>query len=134
MKRTIQILSLISVVFFLSLAVSAQTRVNFAPGATSKTMTGQMNSFNSIRVYIIRVKAGQTMAIEQVGGGSRSITISEILDPAGNDVSDMDMSCNSRKEVELTKSGDYRITVRECIKVDEWRGTYKLRFQVASDL
>ena len=134
MKRTIQILSLISVVFFLSLAVSAQTRVNFAPGATSKTMTGQMNGLQSTRVYIIRVKRGQTMAIEQVGGGSHSITISEILDPAGNDVSDMDASCNNRMEISPTKSGDYRVTVQECTKVDEWRGTYKLRFQVASDL
>lgn len=118
----------------MSLAVSAQTRVTFAPGATSKTVTGQMNGFNSTRVYIIRVKRGQTMAIDQVGGGSHRITISGITDPAGNEVSDMDMSCNSRKLVELTKMGDYRITVRECVKVDEWRGTYKLRFQVAGDL
>lgn len=119
----------------MSLAVSAQTRVTFAPGATSKTMTGQMNSFKSTRVYVIRVKRGQTMAIDQVGGGFHSITIIEILDPAGNNViSEMDMSCNSSREISPTKSGDYRVTVRECFKVEEWRGTYKLRFQVAGDL
>lgn len=130
MKRTIQILSLIAVVFVTSLAVSAQIRVKFAPGATSKVMTGKMYSFNSRRVYVIRVKRGQTMWVEQIGGGSHQITISEITDPAGNDVSDMDASCNNRKEVSPTKRGDYRITVRECNKVDEWRGRYRLRFKV----
>lgn len=130
MKRKIQILSLIAAAFVMSLAVSAQTRVNFAPGATSKVMTGRMYSFKSERVYLIRVKRGQTMWIEQVGGGSHTITISEILDPNGNDVNDMDASCNNRKKVAPTKRGDYRVTVRECQKVDPWRGRYRLRFKV----
>ena len=129
MKRAFRILSLISITFVLSLAVSAQTRVNFAPGATSKIMTGTMSGFNSKRVFLIRVKRGQKMTVEQVRG-SHAITIIEIRDPSGDDVSDMDASCNSRKWVSPTKRGDYRVTIQECQKADPWRGKFRLRFRV----
>lgn len=129
MKRTFQILSLISVVFFLSLAVSAQTRITFAHGATSKIVTGRLNGFGSVRNYVIRVKRGQTMRVEQIGPGSRRTTIT-ITDPDGEDASDMDASCNNQKRVSPTIKGDYRITVVECKKADPWRGTYRIRVRV----
>jgi hypothetical protein len=114
----------------LSLAVSAQkaTRVTFAKGATSKTVSGQMSGFRSEKVYFIRVKTGQTLKVEQAAR-SRGVTIT-IQDPNGEDVSDMDASCNSRKSVSPTSRGDYRITVTECKKADPWRGTYRIRFSV----
>jgi len=130
MKKLIRISLLISVFALLPAAASAQTWVNFAPGAVSKTMTGTMNGFNSRRVYLIRVKRGQTMAVKQVGGGSHTIYISEIADPAGGDASDMDASCNNNKTVSPTKRGVYRVTGQECQKVDPWRGRYRIRFRV----
>jgi hypothetical protein len=130
MKKKIQILSLISMVFFFcSLAVSAQTRITFRPGATSTTVTGRLTGFRSVRNYVIRVRRGQTLRVEQIREDSRRTTIT-ISDPDGEDASDMDASCNNQKRVDPTKKGDYRINVRECIKADPWRGTFTLRIRV----
>lgn len=129
MKKSIQILSLISIVFFLSLAASAQTRISFPRGATSTTVTGQLNGYKSARVYIIRVRAGQRLEVEQIRSGSRTVTTT-LVDPTGEDVSDMDASCNSNKDLSPTKKGDYRLTVVECWKADAWRGTFRLRIRI----
>lgn len=128
MKRTIQIFSLISVTFVLSLAVSAQTRVNFAPGATSAVVRGHMTGFRSKRVYLIRVRRGQTLKVEQLGN-THPVTTT-LIDPTGEDVSDMDASCNSHKLVTPTRRGDYRLRVVECKKADPWRGYFRLRIRV----
>ena len=64
MKRLFGVSLLISFLFLLSMAASAQTRVNFAPGATSAVVTGQLNGFNSRRVYVIRVRRGQRLRVE----------------------------------------------------------------------
>lgn len=113
MKKLIRISLLFSFILLLSAAAGAQTRVKFAPGATSKVMTGTMSGFSSKRVFLIRVKRGQKMTVEQARG-SHPITIIEIRDPLGNDVTDMDASCNSKKWVSPTKRGDYRVTIQEC--------------------
>jgi len=122
----------IAVLFVLafSYAASAQkaVRVTFVKGATSKTVSGQMSGYKSERVYVVRVKAGQTLKVEQASN-SHGVTIT-IEDPNGEDVSDMEASCNSRKSVSPTVKGDYRITVTECMKADAWRGTYRVRFAV----
>lgn len=113
----------------LSLAASAQTRVTFARGATGKTVSGQMSGFNSERVYLIRVNRGQTLRVEQLARDRHRTTIT-IEDPAGEDASDMDASCNNQKRVSPTRKGDYRVTVMECRKADPWRGTFRIRFSV----
>jgi hypothetical protein len=113
----------------LSLAASAQTRVTFAKGATGKTISGQLSGFNSERVYLIRVNRGQTLKVEQLARDRRRTTIT-IEDPAGEDASDMDASCNNQKRVSPTLKGDYRVTVVECRKADRWRGSYRIRFSV----
>lgn len=129
MKKLIRILLLMSVFILLPAAASAQTWVVFAPGASSKVMTGRMYGHHSTRVYLIYVKAGQKLTVKQVGGGSHTISIVEIKDPTGADVSDMDASCNNNKWIEPTKKGVYRVTVKECTKVDPWRGRFRLLFR-----
>jgi hypothetical protein len=128
MKRLFWVSLLISFLFLLSMAASAQTRVRFAPGATSAVVTGQLNGFNSRRVFLIRVRRGQRVQVEQIGSSHPVSTALE--DPAGEDVSDMDASCNSHKDVSPTKRGDYTLTVGECRKADRWRGKFRLRIRV----
>jgi hypothetical protein len=124
---------LIAAAFFvmaLSFAASAQkaTRVTFAKGATSATVSGQMSGFRTERVYVIRVLPGQTLSVEQADR-SKPVTI-YIQDPTGEDATDMDLSCHSKHTISNTLRGDYRITVTECKKADPWRGTYRIRFSV----
>jgi len=128
MKKVFRILLLISILFLLSMAASAQTRIHFARGATSAVITGRLNGFNSKRVYLIRVRRGQRFRVEQIGNSHLVTTTLE--DPTGEDVSDMDASCNSHKDLSPTKRGDYRLTVVECRKADRWRGRFRLRVRV----
>jgi hypothetical protein len=128
MKGLFRISLLISFLFLLSIAAPAQTRVNFAPGATSAVVTGQLNGFNSRRVFLIRVRRGQRLRVEQIGSAHPVSTTLE--DPAGEDVSDMDASCNSHKDVSPTRRGDYTLTVGECRKADPWRGKFRLRIRI----
>lgn len=118
-------------VLFVSCAaeLNAQTRIKFARGAVRADVSGTLNSFRGKRTYVIRVRPGQTLRTQQIGGTSRRITIS-ILDPAGNDVSDSDASCNNRKEISPTEAGDYTIEVVECQKADPWRGRFTFRVTV----
>jgi hypothetical protein len=128
MKRLFRISLFISILFLLAMAAPAQTRVHFAPGATSAVVTGNLNGFKSRRVYVIRVRRGQRLRVEQIGSTHSVSTTLE--DPAGEDVSDMDASCNSHKDVSPTKRGDYTLTVVECKKADRWRGKFRLRVRV----
>jgi hypothetical protein len=128
MKNLVRILAAASFLIVLTYAASAQTRVTFARGATSKIVAGQMSGFRSERVYLIRVRPGQTLRVAQIDR-SKPVTVT-IEDPNGEDVSDMDASCNNRKSVSPTIRGDYRVTVVECRKADAWRGTYRIRFSV----
>lgn len=128
MNPLFRIALLASFVLAFSIAASAQTRVTFARGATSKVVSGQLNGPRSERKYLIRVRAGQTLRVEQTAT-SNAVTI-YIEDPSGEDVSDMEANCNSRKRVSPTVRGDYVITVVQCTKVDRWRGKFSVRFSV----
>lgn len=104
------------------------TRIRFARRATSATVIGALNGYRSRRVYVIKVRSGQTLSTTQVGN-SHNITI-YIKNPAGEDVGDSDASCNNRREVSPTEAGDYRITVVECMKADPWTGRFRFRVTV----
>jgi len=104
------------------------TRVRFTKGATKATISGTLKGYRSRRVFIIKVRAGQTLSTTQVGD-SHDITI-YIKDPAREDVGDSDASCNNRREITPTDAGDYQITVVECQKADAWKGTFRLRVTV----
>ena len=111
----------------------AQTvkRITFARRATSAVVTGSLRNFQGKRYYVVRVRRGQTLRIEQLreAPSHNEITVF-IKGPKGDDVSDADASCNNRKEVTPTVAGDYRITVVECQKVSEWSGTFQFRITV----
>jgi len=105
------------------------TRIKFPRGAIHADVSGTLNSFRSKRVFVIKVRDGQTLRTEQLGGASRRITIF-VKDATGNEVGDADASCNDRKEVSPTVAGDYTIEVVECQKADPWRGRFTFRVTV----
>jgi len=114
----------------LGTAVSAQhaTRIRFAHGATSSTVSGTLNGYRDEKRYVIKVRAGQTLRTSQVGN-THDITIF-IENPSGEDVGDSDASCNNRREITPTTRGDYHIRVVECQKANRWRGTFRFRVTV----
>ena len=106
-------------------------RVKFAKGATSATVTGRLNNYNSKAMFVIRVKEGQTLTVEQIkaNNSSRYVTLS-ITSPSGEDVTDAEANCNSNKTIESSVAGDYQINVTEFTKADVWSGNFKLKFTV----
>lgn len=120
----IVLLASISIIF-------GQTRIRFARGATAATVSGSLRSYQSKKVYLIRIRSGQTLTTRQIlpAGSNRNITI-YIKSPSGEDAGDSDASCNNRREITPTEAGDYRIEVVECQKADPWRGNFKFRVTV----
>jgi hypothetical protein len=110
-----------------SASAQAPKRIKFARGAYSSVASGTLTSYQDKKEFVIKVNAGQTMNTEQLG--AHDITLS-IKDTNGQDVTDSDASCNNRKSVSPTVAGDYRITVVECQKADEWRGKFRFRITV----
>lgn len=133
MRKYTQILIVLSLMFLGSKAVSAQTaeRINFYKGATEATVSSSLRSFRDKKVFVIKVRRGQTMNVEQIRAESsfRLVSLS-IKSPSGADATDADASCNSRKTVAPTEAGDYFITVYGCGKVDAWRGRFRLKISV----
>lgn len=104
-------------------------RIKFAKGAVSTTVSGKFSGFDDQKSYVIGVGKGQTMTVEQVKAGNKRVTLG-ITAPNGEDVSDMDLSCNNSKKVSPTVAGNYTINVRECMKADPWKGSYSLKVTV----
>lgn len=107
------------------------SRIKSGKGATKATVSSELNGFKDQKVYVIKVRQGQTLKTEQVksGNSAHDVTVS-IQSPTGAYVGDADASCNNRKEITPTLAGDYVITVVECGKADEWRGKFKLKVTV----
>jgi hypothetical protein len=120
--------STLLILFSVSAFGQKATRIKFARGTTSAVITGKVSSFRGKRLFVIRVRPGETLKTEQVGN-SHQITI-YVTDPTGEDVGDSDASCNNRREIAPTLAGDYRITVVGCQKADPWRGRYRFRVTV----
>lgn len=99
MKKLIQITTIAVILFVLSSVASAQkaTRIRFAKGKTSATVSGYLRGYKSKKVFVIRVRKGQTMKMSS----KQSVTVT-VYNPSGEDVSDKDASCNSRAEVSPT--------------------------------
>ena len=111
-----------------SVAAQRATRIRFARGAIRADVSGTLKNYRDKRNFVIKVRAGQTLRTEQIGG-SHPITIF-ITDPSGEGVGDSDASCNNRREITPTIAGDYRIQVVECQKADAWRGSFRFRVSV----
>ena len=129
-------IAILSIFFFAAFAFTANeasaqrpTRINFSRGTTSSIVGGVLNGRRSTRVYLLKVRAGQRLKIEQLGNGSRPISIF-IQAPDGSDAGDMDLSCHNRYDISPTSRGDYKLTVQECEKADAWRGNYRFRVSV----
>ncbi len=107
-------------------------RVKFAKGATKAIASGSLTGYKSKAVvFLIRVKAGQTLTVEQVmPENSSNYTTFGITNPSGEDVTDAEANCNNNKTIENTAAGDYRIEVTECSKADAWSGSFKIKFTV----
>ncbi len=123
---------------FVLLAVPMSTfgqkavRVKFAKGATKAVANGSLTGYESKAVvFVIRVKAGQTLTVEQLlpRNSTKYITLG-ITNPSGEDVTDAEANCNNNKTIENTAAGDYRIEVTECSKADAWSGSFKIKFTV----
>jgi hypothetical protein len=131
--KSVRVRVLIKISLFIVLASicafgQKATRVRFAKGATTKVVSGHLSGRKDGKTFVLRVRAGQTLSTAQEGD-AHDITI-YITGPRGEDIGDSDASCNNRREVSPTKSGDYRINVVECMKADPWRGTFKFRVTV----
>jgi len=113
-------------ILFGSLSVFAKPkRIVFKKGATKTVAAGSLRNYKDSADYVIWLRAGQTFEISS----DKSITLT-ILDPAGEDVTDRDLSCNGSKTIAPTVAGDYKITVVECPKADQWRGSFNLNISV----
>ncbi len=84
-----------------------------------------MTGFGPKRVYVIRVKAGQTLTTENAG--DNYITV-DIKAPKGSTYEpDLAANCHDQHEVTPTAAGDYIIAGTECQKADPWKGTFKFK-------
>src|SRR4051794_27275823 len=96
--------SAVAVILFLTATFSfAQQRITFKRGARAAVVTGKLNGYRGKKVFVIRVRRGQTLSTEQVktDASNRYITVS-IKAPNGATVGDSDASCNNRKEISPT--------------------------------
>ena len=105
------------------------TRIQFAKGATSATVTGKLASFDGEQVYVIAVNKGQTLKVNQTNNDSHYTSV-YITDPKGADAGDLAADCHNHREIKPTLAGDYTIRVSECMKADVWKGNYKLNVSV----
>ena len=125
MKKNFLLITLLIAIFALP-AFAKPTRIKFKRGATSTTVNGTMSSYNSKRVYVIRVRDSQTLTVQDIGKHAVSIYIQG---PPGSVEQDLAADCHGQSELPTTK-GDYTITVEECKKVDEWKGSFKFKITV----
>ena len=131
MKKIFQFSAVATFLLIAATFAFSQTRITFKRGTKQTIATGNLYSYKSRKVFVIRVRRGQTLRTEQEKSDASNhyITVS-IIAPNGEDVSDSDASCNNVKEVSPTRAGDYRIEVVECQKADAWRGKFKLKVRV----
>lgn len=131
MRKTFRLFAVAVILLVAATFAFSQQRITFKRGARAATVTGNLYSYKSRRVFVIRVRRGQTLRVEQIkpDASLRYVTVA-ITAPNGEDVTDSDASCNNRKRVSPTRAGDYRIEVYECQKADPWRGRFRLKVRV----
>jgi competence protein ComGC len=132
MKKNLLILSaFILLVFAPNIFAQKAERISIGRGAKQSVITGNLSSYKSKKVFIIKLRKGQTLKTEQLKSDSSAHYVTVFVKaPNGKEINDSDASCNNRKIVTPTKAGDYRIEVVECMKADAWRGSFKLKVRV----
>lgn len=112
------------------LAAEKTQRVRFKQGETKRRVTGRLNGWNDRAVFVIRVRAGQTMRLSAEGKCDACYAYINVDSPRNaNDNFDRDM-CGCMAEVTNTAAGDYRITISENRKGDVWKGEFTLDIEV----
>lgn len=126
MKTIHKMLSTVLIAAFCLISTTSQAaeRIKFARNAVSKTVTGTLSGYNSQRVYVIGLQAGQRFDVQPVSG-RYPITVS-VVDPNGESIDDWGADCHSRHSSTTEYTGDYKIYVTECEKADPWKGTFTL--------
>jgi hypothetical protein len=122
-----KILATVLILFIYSTIIFARPviRIKFPKRATKVNVSANLNGYNDSQNFVIKLLAGQTIKLNT----NKPVTLS-ITDPNGNDVSDMDSSCNSQKTIENTISGDYKIKAVEYLQANAWKGIFKLTVDV----
>lgn len=130
MRKIVIAIFAVMIVGLAASASSAQTakRITFKRGATSATVTGTLSSYKSKRVFVIRVRDGQTMRTDSIGKNPISIWIEG--PPGSGYEQDMAADCHAFNEFNPTVAGDYKLTIQECTKADPWKGTFKFKVTV----
>ena len=133
LMKYLRILIVTGFVFLASVEASAQKakRIEFYNDSTVSTVSGSLRNYQDRKVYVVKVRPGQTLKTEAAKDNSSPhyVTVS-IKNPSGKIVGDSDASCNNRKEITPTVAGDYTITIYECQKADAWRGRFRLKISV----
>ena len=118
----------LAAIAFFALPSFAQkaTRVNFKKGTHSAVLTGKLSGYKGERVFLVRVRDGQTLKVETI---ARAVSV-WIEVPPGSVEQDLAADCHGNSEITPTTKGDYKLTVQECQKADPWHGTFKVRVTV----
>lgn len=129
--KTVGLLAAMSLVYLSGCTSMPDPRV--VHGTTEVMVGGELQSYESETVIRVYVPADQGLAVEQVIAEDdfRMVTL-HLLDPDGNDVSDMAASCNRKQSIPKTVAGDYAVKVTACGKVDPWSGPFDLRVRVGN--
>ena len=128
MKKIFKFFAVAVILLITATFAFSQQRITFKRGTNQAIVTGNLYGYKGKKVFVIRVRRGQTLRVEQIkpDSSNRYVTLS-IKAPNGEDVTDSDASCNNRKRISPTRAGDYRIEVYECQKADPWRGRFRLK-------
>jgi hypothetical protein len=128
MKKLLVISALLTAFLIGAVASSAQTRVKFKKGATSAVLSGKLSNYKQKRVFLVRVHNFQKLEIRDIGSHAVSIWVEG--PPASGYEQDLAADCHGQTDVSPTAAGDYKLTVQECQKVDQWRGKFKVKVTV----
>jgi len=130
MRKIFQFSAVVVILLLTATFAFSQQRITFKRGTKEAIVTGNLNGYKGKKVFVIRIRRGQTLRTEQIKNSSNRYISVAITAPNGEDVTDSDASCNNRKEISPTSAGDYRIEVYECMKADAWRGSFRLKVRV----
>lgn len=105
---------------------SAQTRVNFARGATTATVRGYLRGIKDHADFMLRLKAGQHIRIEIRGRGP---TRGVLIFPSGKQDGGPGGVIFDDK---IDETGDFQIRVTESSMAEAWRGNFTVVIDATS--
>ena len=95
-RQITSLVLVLSAIFIIgSVNTSAQTRVRFAPGRYSATVSGSL-AYNHYREYVVRARAGQSL-IARVTSGNGGVVIAE--------------NYETQYFLDLNEDGDYTVQI-----------------------